>query len=98
DKLEVLTRLEPVRGRGAGRRAGVAAAPEPQQMALGILPHTDGFPDSVAGNDQAENLFGHLKLRCRLLERSLLGERSLLFRTRSLCSTAATLSVDGGAQ
>ena len=51
-------------------------------MALGILGHADGFADRVPGDDEAQDFFGDLELRRRLLERILLGERGLLFRAR----------------
>jgi hypothetical protein len=71
---------------------------------FGILRHTGGFTDRVTRNHQSKNILGDLKLRRGLLELRLLGERRLLFRTRSasasswrwLSLTAGTLSLSVG--
>src|SRR5204863_9660632 len=102
DELQVLIELEQLRGRGAARRADVAAAGEDIQVTLRVLRYTDRFADGVTRNCQPENFLGDLELRCVLLERVLARECGLLFRAgslrrggRRLCLSASALCVAG---
>ena len=54
DELQVLIEFEELRGRGAARRADIAAAGEHEQVTLRVLGHAHGFTDGVARDRQRE--------------------------------------------